>query len=221
AGSIFFGIQPSSSTQKEAAGNLGRFKLTKISDVYGSAWLTAGAGSVLMLEGDPGTTGAEIHHAKQPAEAVGPLVMRHDHATGTTDPVDPRKALMAHLRGMAAEGVTKKSAAEAMFGTATDATRKRAERDLMGLVAQGGVTKVGGTSGGKGGGTETRWVLSTVKFKVTATDGEPNRKPDEPKKKPRTAQKQAAKPSAGASDESAESVGRASDAEEGESGEKR
>jgi hypothetical protein len=197
-------------------------KLNKLSDVYGSTWLVGGAGSVLLLEGDAGTTGAEIHHAKQPAEAVGPLVMRHDHATGTTDPVDPRKALMAHLRDMAAEGVTKKLAAEAMFGSATDATRKRAERELTALVDQGAVTKLGGTSGGKGGGTETRWVLKTTKFKVTSAGGE---SPDKPKKKPRKAQKQAAKPAAGASagtsDESAESVGRASDAEEGESGEKR
>lgn len=188
-------------------------KLTKLSDVYGSTWLTAGAGSVLILEGDPGTSGAELHHAKQPAEAVGPLVIRHDHATGETDPVNPREALWAHLREMGQAGVTKRSAAEAMFGTATDATRKRAERELGALVEQGGVSKLGGTSGGTGGGTESRWVLARTKVKVFSESGAADTKTSAAATTPESATAEPNEPPGGASDATGESVGRASDAE--------
>jgi energy-coupling factor transporter ATP-binding protein EcfA2 len=42
-----------------------------ISDVYGSTWLTAGAGSVVLLWGDPGDLAVDLHHLKQPATRWG------------------------------------------------------------------------------------------------------------------------------------------------------
>jgi hypothetical protein len=54
-----------------------------LSDVYGSVWLTAGAGSVLMLWGEPGAEIVQGVHLKQPAEIVGPLTIAVTHPTGT------------------------------------------------------------------------------------------------------------------------------------------
>lgn len=57
---------------------------TSISDVYGSAWLTSGAGSVIGLHGEPGDMVVQLRHLKQPMADVGPLTLVHDHATGVT-----------------------------------------------------------------------------------------------------------------------------------------
>lgn len=53
-----------------------------ISDVYGSTWITSGAGSVILLNGQPGDPIIKLHHLKQPAEEVGPLSIVHDHDHG-------------------------------------------------------------------------------------------------------------------------------------------
>jgi hypothetical protein len=55
-----------------------------LDDVYGSMLITAGAGSVVFLYGDPGQEEVELLHLKPPAEKVGPLKVRHDHAAGTS-----------------------------------------------------------------------------------------------------------------------------------------
>ena len=55
---------------------------TTLADVYGSAWLTAGAGSVLLLTGDAGDPIVRASHLKQPMEPWGPAEMAHDHAEG-------------------------------------------------------------------------------------------------------------------------------------------
>lgn len=59
-----------------------------LSDVFGSAWLTAGAGSVALLWGDPGDIVVEFSHLKQPLADVGPLTLRHDHDRGVTTLLD-------------------------------------------------------------------------------------------------------------------------------------
>jgi replicative DNA helicase len=56
----------------------------RLADVYGSRWLTAGCGSVLMLWGEPGDPVVELTHLKQPADEVGPLTLQHDNQAGTT-----------------------------------------------------------------------------------------------------------------------------------------
>jgi hypothetical protein len=70
----------------------GAKRVQSLDDVYGSIWLTSGLGSVIVLECEPGDPTAELRHLKQPAEPVGPLTLRHDHAAGVTalfdDPPD-------------------------------------------------------------------------------------------------------------------------------------
>ncbi|MDB2392803.1 bifunctional DNA primase/polymerase [Acidimicrobiaceae bacterium] len=62
-------------------------KPNKLDDLYGSTWVTAGAGSVLFLFGQPGADQVELIHLKQPeAKIEGPgganLTLVHDHEAG-------------------------------------------------------------------------------------------------------------------------------------------
>lgn len=118
-------------------GVAGDRKIKDISDVYGSRWLTAGMGSVIALIGEPGDALVELRHLKQPADAVGPFTLVHDHDKGETslhervDPVD-------FIRRSAATGRTVKEVAEVIEGT-TDPDRnaiERTRRKLSKLVAQ-------------------------------------------------------------------------------------
>ena len=58
-------------------------KPSKLEDVYGSTWITSGAGSVVCLWGEPGDPIIELTHLKQPAEDVGPLDLLIDHDGGS------------------------------------------------------------------------------------------------------------------------------------------
>ncbi len=83
-------------------------KPTTLSDVYGSVWVTAGAGSVLLIWGEAGDAAVELTHLKQPAEEVGPMHVVHDHATGTST-VQQAFSIRAALAK--AKGMTVKEAA--------------------------------------------------------------------------------------------------------------
>lgn len=54
-----------------------------LQDVYGSTWITSGAGSVIGLHGDAGSERVAFTHLKQPGEVVGPWTIEHDHTAGT------------------------------------------------------------------------------------------------------------------------------------------
>lgn len=103
-----------------------------LSDVYGSTWLTAGCGSVLLLWGEPGDTLVELKHLKQPVEAIGPLQVFHDHERGQPhlhEPVD----LLHLLQRAGATGLEVVTAATALFGDTptrneTERTRRRLEK---------------------------------------------------------------------------------------------
>ncbi|MBM9466086.1 AAA family ATPase [Nakamurella leprariae] len=133
-------------------------KPTALADVYGSAWITAGAGSVLMLIGDAGDPVVSMHHLKQPAEVVGPLTLQHDAAHGSTTVVgdtDPRTL----LRASGARGVTAKTLAEALFGTPDRNAIEKARRKLDALVRAGAAVKVPDPSHTSGGTPESVYVI--------------------------------------------------------------
>lgn len=54
-----------------------------LADVYGSAWLTAGMGSVIGLHGKAGADGVEFTHLKQPADLVYMGMLSLDRHAGT------------------------------------------------------------------------------------------------------------------------------------------
>jgi DNA polymerase III delta prime subunit len=107
-----------------------------LADVYGSAWLTAGVGSVLLLQGDAGDPIVRAVHLKQPAEPWGPADLAHDHRTGTTT-IHNRVDLAEMLTITGVQ--TARSAACALFATEKpDRARiERARRKLEGLVRDG------------------------------------------------------------------------------------
>ncbi len=130
---------------------------TQLADVYGSAWLTAGVGSVLLLTGDAGDPIVRASHLKQPMEAWGPVEIAHDHAKGTSS-VHSRVDLLELLALTKVQ--TPLSAARQLFGVEkpTRAEVERARRRLEHLVAGGKAVKRAGRSGGADGGMEAQYV---------------------------------------------------------------
>lgn len=142
---------------------------TRLADVYGSAWITAGAGSVILLWGQPGDAYVELAQLKQPAADIGPLRLFHDHAAGTTR-ADCGADPLAVLR--ASPSLTARALAAVLFETA-DPDRnqvQRARRRLDGLVKAGLALCVDGHKGGIGGGTPTIYVASCDPFTGHGTD---------------------------------------------------
>lgn len=122
-----------------------------LADVYGSTWLTGGAGSVILLWGQAGDSIIGFSHLKQPGEPVGPFQIVHDHARGETTiwhAADPIAMLIAS-RG---QGITVGDYASALFETdkPTPNEIEKARRRLTKLETVGKITSkeiVGGASG--------------------------------------------------------------------------
>jgi replicative DNA helicase len=125
-----------------------------ISDVYGSVWLTAGAGSVILLWGDPGDPIVELAHLKQPAEEVGPMRLLHDAPTGSIS-IQQGVDLLTLLRTQ--PGLTAADAARLLFdieGRSPEPKEiEKARRRLDSLVRRGlaklqpGASKRSGSAG--------------------------------------------------------------------------
>ena len=113
-------------------------KPKRLADVYGSRWLTAGIGSVLLLWGEPGDLIVDLTHLKQPGEPFGPHKIIHDHTHGTSiihGAIDVEQAVA--ITGMA--GTTATDVARLQTG-ADEPDRnavERARRRLDKLVANG------------------------------------------------------------------------------------
>jgi replicative DNA helicase len=125
--------------QRKASGDNRR--PTTLADVYGSAWLTAGAGSVVLLWGDAGDPIVELSHLKQPADVVGPWQVVHDHDRGASrvlDAPDPLAVLQA-----APKGITARMLAATLSGKPdpSPADVERARRHLERLRKAGQATR--------------------------------------------------------------------------------
>lgn len=123
-------------------------KPTSINDVYGSVWITSGAGSVILLWGEPGDPLVELRHLKQPVEAVGPWDVRHDHTHGRSAIVDAVN--LWDLARWQRNGLSARAAACAMFGVDEPVRSQieRARRKLDRYVTDGLMSVVDGTRGG-------------------------------------------------------------------------
>lgn len=112
----------------------------KLADVFGSRWLVAGMGSVVMLWGEPGDLVVELRHLKQPGEDAGPFNIVHDHLRGISIREDDRLEF-EQLLAVADHGLTPADGARLAYG-AQDPKQERnlvekARRRLEGLVGAG------------------------------------------------------------------------------------
>lgn len=128
-----------------------------IDAVYGSTWITAGAGSVIHLDGQPGDAVVKLRHLKQPAAEVGPFEVTHDARTGLSTVVDDADPLtLIQAQGQ----LTARDLAGVMFDT--DAPKRndveKARRKLDALERAGLVTSVSNTTP-TGGTGPTVYVL--------------------------------------------------------------
>jgi replicative DNA helicase len=129
---------------------------SSLADVYGSAWLTAGAGSVVVLTGEPGDPIVRASHLKQPREPWGPMWLAHDHARGRTT-VHNRVDLLELLAVTRVQ--TALSAATALYEKErpSRAEVEKARRQLERLVTAGLAYTSPGRAGGEGGSAATRY----------------------------------------------------------------
>lgn len=138
--------------KRSGSGNGG--KPTELADVYGSTWITAGAGSVILVHGDAGDSQVELRHLKQPAAIVGPLRIEHDHYAGITrlsdDNVDPLMWLRQQRTPITAQHLAQMYAEPGEPAKAKHV--ERARRNLNRLERDGLAIKVEGVKRGTAGG---------------------------------------------------------------------
>ncbi|MFJ8953915.1 MULTISPECIES: DnaB-like helicase N-terminal domain-containing protein [unclassified Streptomyces] len=146
--------------QRKATADAPRGQRPALDQVYGSTWLTAGAGSVLFVTGRAGDPAVTLHHLKTPTGEIGPLDVTHDHKRGTTT-VDPSRDPAVLLRN-AVNGMTVRELAATLTGGAEPerADVEKARRHLTRLVDTGLATRADGIAGGSGGGQQARYYAS-------------------------------------------------------------
>jgi hypothetical protein len=103
----------SSTTVKHGQGGA---RPTTLQDVYGSTWIIAGTGLVVLLWSAAGDPIVEWHHLKQPAAEVGPMQIIHNHETGRTD-IWRGTDLVTIAVASGTHGLTVRAAAVALFNT--------------------------------------------------------------------------------------------------------
>jgi AAA domain/Toprim-like len=116
----------------------------KLADVYGSMWVTAGCGSVLLLWGEPGDPVVELRHLKQPAEEIGPLAVVYDQRRGTATVDEGGHDRMIDVVRERGGSVSVREAAVVFFGVSDPDSNQieKARRKLEALAAEGTLVRV-------------------------------------------------------------------------------
>jgi len=127
-------------------------KIPELADLYGSRWIAAGAGSVIILHGRPGDPVIGVHNRKPVMNVVGPWKM--EVCEDGTCKLDSPPDLLHEIGMRGTSGITASEAAQFLFGTATPADVKRAKRRLEKLEQGHIFAQTGG-----GRGSESRWFL--------------------------------------------------------------
>lgn len=135
--------------------------ITTVDAVYGSVWLSSGAGSIVLLTGEPGDPIVGFRHVKQPADEVGPYQLLHKQTAGELTIEHNGVDLVALVRASGPDGLTARSAAQAMTEKPKPNASEveKARRKLDRLAESGLLVRVDGS---RGGGTErqtTAWFL--------------------------------------------------------------
>jgi replicative DNA helicase len=145
--------------------------ITSVADIYGSTWLTSGAGSVVLLHGEPGDPIVGFRHVKQPAEEIGPYRLLHDQAAGALT-IEHGVDFVALVRATGVDGLTAKAAAAAVTEkpNPSRAEIEKARRRLDHLVAAGVLTRVEGDRGGGDSRQTTAWFLAATEQSRSITE---------------------------------------------------
>ncbi len=132
-----------------------------LGDVYGSAHLVNGAGSVVMLWGEAGDPVVELKHLKQPMNDVGPLKVLHNAPSGTSS-VFEGTDLLELARKCQTGGVTAADAAALIFekDAPTKNEIEKARRRLLDLEKKKLLVQQGGGRGGAPGSNVARWFAA-------------------------------------------------------------
>lgn len=132
---------------------------SSLPDLYGSVWLSAGSGSVVMLWGEPGDPIVDFRHLKQPAEEVGPFRVIHDHDRGVSD-IWHQGDILAAIKAAGPAGMTAKAAAVVLFETdkPSPSQVEKARRRLSALTRDGADLTF--TEGDKATSTPARWTFT-------------------------------------------------------------
>lgn len=142
-------------------------KPTSLADLYGSVWIGAGSGSVLLLSGVAGEPIVQMTHLKQPAEEVGPWRLIHDHTRGETSIFQQADlVLIAKLAGP--HGITAKQAASSINekDNPTASEIEKARRRLTRLTEMGHLICI---NNGTGRGAAAAWAW--LSDEPSSTDG--------------------------------------------------
>lgn len=131
---------------------------TSLADMYGSAWISAGAGSVILLHGVAGDTVVTMRHLKQPAEEVGPYLLLHDHTAGHTT-IYEETDVVAMALAAGQEGLTPTGVARQVNESdkPSKAQVNQVRRKLDSAVRAGRLTVSEDSSGGRGGRQPTTY----------------------------------------------------------------
>ncbi len=142
---IAAGVQICVTHHDRKAGPDSERRILKLSDVYGSRFITAGAGSVIALNGGSGDPIIDLRHLKQPDEEVGPHRVLLDFETGELSLSQETDLLEVIQRNT--EGLTVIDAAQLLYETDSPSRKEkeRARRKLNTLVGRGSVTVRKGT----------------------------------------------------------------------------
>lgn len=140
---ITAGVQVVELHHNRKAPNGAKVERPSIDNLYGSTWLTSGAGSVLLLTGDPGDPIVGLHHVKQPDATVGPFKVIHDQETGRSQVWQAADLVM--LAGQPG-GITALDAAKVLFecDRPSPAERQKALRRLNRHASSGELMKAQG-----------------------------------------------------------------------------
>jgi replicative DNA helicase len=134
-----------------------------LDDVYGSTFLTAGAGSVVLVWGTAGDLIVDLEHLKAPVQPVGPLRIEHDAIAGTMTLSRGEVDVLDVLRHRP-QGMTAPDLARLVTGKAepSDNERKKAERKLLALVRDRFAHRTDAVRGGDGGTQPARYYAAAI-----------------------------------------------------------
>ena len=139
---------------------------TTAADVYGSAWIANGTGSIILLSGDPGDAIVGFKHIRQPADEVGPWQLHHNQTAGHIT-ISASFNILEFVGDCGPHGATALALAEALdpeqqwhTDRERNNARAKARRQLDRLTADGKLHRVEGSKGGGADRIPTAYFLA-------------------------------------------------------------